>query len=97
MLVDTAIVADLQTHRIDQADARAATKAGFEVSTQRQQRRGHPSDKALVAHQFGKRSAPIDTNVFGVVLERAITLLVKGNHNRHAFAQTQLSRSVPPL
>lgn len=51
MLMDATIVADLEARRVDQADAHIPAKIEFEVGTQRQQHRRHPTDKTLIANQ----------------------------------------------
>jgi len=46
--------------------------------------------KVVVAHESGKGSTPVDADEYGVKgLEIPVHRLMKGDHNRHHFAQAQ--------
>jgi len=98
MRMDATVVTHLQTGRVEKADATAGAKAVLEIGAQWQQDRGHPTDKAAVAHQLGKRSWPVHAHMIQViVLEGAIVSLMKANQNRHHLAQAQVALTIALL
>jgi len=95
MLADAFVVTDLEAGRIDEADARTTPETSAQISTERNQRRGQPVDKALVAHPFGEGARPILTHLLGVVpLEMTVALLMERNQDGQDFAQTHAARTL---
>ncbi|GAX42736.1 hypothetical protein NIES4075_37390 [Tolypothrix sp. NIES-4075] len=87
MLINSAIVTDFETGRIQKTDARTGAKAGAQISTQWQQCTGHPFYKAMVADQTGEVCLPLNLYfILEVSFEIPVTRLMKADHNRHNLA-----------
>ena len=88
--MDTAGVADVQRGGVDERDACAVAFAGVQEAAQEHQAPGQQLDKPTVADQVGKCMPPVRQDAQGVKLfEGAKTRAVKGNGDRHHFAQAQ--------
>jgi len=75
MTTDAAIMADLNFAGIDKANPRVTTKTMLPVNAQRDESRGHPLDKTLIARQLGELLSPVETNRIEVEMLK-ITVVV---------------------
>src|ERR1700710_354555 len=67
VLVDTSLLAADQEGRVDEADARAATKQAEQVGTQSREDTRHELDKAGIAHQVWKFGSEMHLNMLRVI------------------------------
>ena len=89
MLINSAIVANLQGRGIDETNAATGAKAVFKIDAQGYPHIGHPLNKARVADQFGKLRSPIATDLLLVeMLEISVGCAVEAHQDCHDFAQT---------
>jgi hypothetical protein len=95
VLLDAAVVTDLETGRIEETNACAMTEATTEIGTQRQQGTGYPLNKAPIADQAWKCTLPLHLHLLLIVgFEVAVARLMKPNQYRHDFAEAQTPASM---
>jgi hypothetical protein len=93
--VDPRVVAHPQRRGVDEADARAGSQAGPQVSRQPQQGVGHPLHEAVVADQPGELAPQVGRDVPDVeVLERAVARAVEQHQDRHDLAEVHRAGAV---
>jgi len=93
MLVDAAVVANVEAGRIEETDACASAKATTQIGTQRQQGARYPLNKAPIADQAWKSTLPLSLHFIPLVgFKGAIGGLMEANHNCHDFAEAQTTR-----
>jgi hypothetical protein len=57
------------------------------VNAQRDESRGYPFDKTLIARQLGELLSPVDTNMVEVeMLKIAVVVLMESDQDGHNFA-----------
>ena len=95
---DTPVVTDGQGGSIDERDTGDRAEAGFQIETQRPQRRWHQFHKAGIADQVGKLAAQMPLHVLRVVaLEVAVTRHVKVDDEGHDLAGGQARPATGPV
>lgn len=88
MLTDAAVMAHLETRGINETKSRTAPKTQLQIAAQWDEARGYPSDESRIAHQRGKRLAPVPTDMMNVVtLKVTIMTLMEAYQDCHDFAQ----------
>ena len=86
----TAGVADVERRGVNERDAGAVAFACVQEAAQEHQAPGQQLDKPTVADQVGKSVPPVGQHAQGVKrLKRAKPRTVKGDGDRHHFAQAQ--------
>lgn len=80
-------MADLNFGRIHKANPCATTKTMLQVNAKRDQSRGYPFDKTLIARQLRELLSPVDTNMVEVEMFKiAVVVLMKSDEDSHNFA-----------
>jgi len=87
MTTDAAIMADLNFGGIDKANPRATTKTMLQVNALRDESRGYPFDKTLIARQLRELLSPVDTNMIEVEMFKiTVVVLMESDQDGHNFA-----------
>ncbi len=80
MLTDAFVMANLETGRVDETDARTTSETSTQVGAERNQRRGQPFDETLIARSLREGARPVLADLFCVIpFEVSVALLVERN------------------
>jgi hypothetical protein len=95
MPFDAAIVTNLYFGRIHHRESRAFSKTTVQIDAQGNQPGGYPLHKTVIANEFWKSCKPVYADFFEIKrFEVSVMRLVKGDLDRHDFAQGQSGTSL---